>query len=343
MTREQTAALDDLVTKVRAPYELTAHGRKPRKFSELSHFKANEYFNYLFFFCPVLFRGLLDVGNLAYKSLLRLSIGIRILLVSNQEEQVAKAKHLLDQFCRDAPLFFGTDKCETINLHSIRHLADQVKRCGPLYVSSAMSFESAHSFLARMASGTHDFCEIICRRYLEKQALLVENIEHDAIRAITINWTGQFFNQSDEKTSFFDRFLKKTDLVEAARMLYPDCKILSRASVRNVVYDSSCYQKNGGGCNNFVKYPTANSFEFGRIEYFITFADSSTVFAFVSVFKVVEKSLSKDLILRDNWFSRVVQTNRTTFIRTDGIEKLACIENETEIWLAKLPPFMDHK
>ena len=342
-TKQQMMSIDNILSKIRAPYELTAHGRKPRKLSEISNFKANEYFNFLFYFCPVLFRNFLNTTGLQYKNLLRLSNGIRILLLTSDREKVRHAAYLLDRFCRDAIEIFGSYKCETSNLHSMRHLADQVTRFGPLYVSSAMSFESAHSFLARMASGSHDFCEIICRRYLEKQNLLSEQIEDDSLRDLTIKWTGQSLVGEEDPVTFFDQFILKTDFVTAAEILYPKCKIFSRANNGKTVFDSTCYQRNPMGFNSFVQFQRRNCNQFGHVEYFITFTDSNQNFAFVSFFSVTEKFLSNDLTLRDNWFVRVEKTKQTDFVRSQELNKVACIENESKIWLAKLPRLVDHK
>ena len=63
----------------------------------------------------------------------------------------------------DAAEFFEGQKCETINVHWLEHLPDQVGRFWPLFVMSAKAFESAHSFLALFATDCHGFCQIICR------------------------------------------------------------------------------------------------------------------------------------------------------------------------------------
>ena len=58
------------------------------------------------------------------------------------------------------------------NLHSLKHLPDQVRKFGPLSVQSAKSFESAHAFLAKFESGTHAVCGINARRYLGKHLMI---------------------------------------------------------------------------------------------------------------------------------------------------------------------------
>ena len=74
------------------------------------------------------------------------------------------AKKLLEKFSEDAVDIFGDKKCKTINIHCLQHLPDQVRRFGPLFVMSAMCFESAHAFLAHFASGSNEFCQIFWDR-----------------------------------------------------------------------------------------------------------------------------------------------------------------------------------
>ena len=66
-------------------------------------------------------------------------------------------------------------------MDSLRHLGDHIRSFGALFVYSAMAFESAHSFLGKMASHSHDFNQLICRRYLELRYLLNAELESDSI------------------------------------------------------------------------------------------------------------------------------------------------------------------
>ena len=66
-------------------------------------------------------------------------------------------------------------------MDSLRHLGDHIRSFGALFVYSAMVFESAHSFLGKMASHSHDFNQLICRRYLELRYLLNAELESDSI------------------------------------------------------------------------------------------------------------------------------------------------------------------
>ena len=76
---------------------------------------------------------------------------------------------------------FNSVKCEAINIHSLRHLGDHIRSFGALFVFSAVAFESAHSFLGKLASDSHDFNQLICHRFLELRYLLNAELESDSI------------------------------------------------------------------------------------------------------------------------------------------------------------------
>ena len=342
LTISQKQSLEGLIRSTFLPFEMTVHGRKPRLVSERANFKANEYFQYLFFLSPIFFRSFFHVDSLQYINLLKLSFGIRILLESNRENDVNVADGLLKSFCDNAVKIFGTKKCETINLHSLRHLPDQVRRFGPLFVQSAMSFESAHAFLAKFASGSHDFCEIIARRYLERHLLLTDPIANDDLTELTGNWTGQsltsFINAEKES------YVNLTPLIELAIANYPGAKIQSHCKIEGVVYDSISYSRNIMGPNSYVRYLSNGSYRYGQIQYFITFAEEPNIkYAFVARLNLDAKYLSVDPCLQMSYFMKVERSVQCEKVPTRSFHKMACIENQTETWLASVPPFLDHK
>ena len=145
--------------RMRAPLELVKHGRNIRDLFQIANFKANEYFNYLLFLSPIIFKDRLS--DSMYNQLLYLVFGIRLLLESNDEKEISIAERLLDMFCRNITSVYQCETAETINVHCLRHLAHQCRSFGPLFVFSAMSFESANRILSQCFSGTHSHCAVI--------------------------------------------------------------------------------------------------------------------------------------------------------------------------------------
>ena len=82
-----------------------------------------------------------------------LSASIRLLLDPDTENDIDVAAKSLATFRKQLVRFYG-DKSETYNAHSLSHLAEQVKRCGPLSTSSSIAFEAAHFQLKRRISET---------------------------------------------------------------------------------------------------------------------------------------------------------------------------------------------
>ena len=117
-------------------------------------------------------------------------------------------------------MFDGNERSETINVHSLRHLPDQVRRFRPLFSFSAMSFESANRILIEVYSGSHHECEVICRRFLQKQRLL------DIHQKSEDNQYGRLVKQllrlDDSHTNNFSNFMKETESLSYARSTYPD-------------------------------------------------------------------------------------------------------------------------
>ena len=153
------------VKKISFPCELVNHGRFFRPLTELKYFKANEFFNYLFYVGVILLRSRLP--DKVYNHYLQLVYGVRFLFETSVEDEIQLAEACLDSFCREAVDIFGTERCGTINLHCLRHLSHQVRQIGLLFVSSAMCSESANRLLVQLFTGILSQCEVICRRYLE--------------------------------------------------------------------------------------------------------------------------------------------------------------------------------
>ena len=171
MTTSIKREVNDIVNSLACPRELISYSRKIRSLDEIGQFKANEFFNWMFYVSPVVFRKCIP-GTL-YESFIKLVFGVRLLLESSRENDILLSENLLNQFCSNiVDIFDGNKRSATINVHSLRHLPDQVRRFGPLFAFVAMSFESANRILSEIYSGTHHECDVICRRFLQKQRLL---------------------------------------------------------------------------------------------------------------------------------------------------------------------------
>ena len=138
-----------------------------RLLDKIAQFKANEYYNLHLYISPVVFRK--RIPNELYSHLMNLVSAIRILLESSNKDNILIAERLLEKFCEELlNLHHNNERIETINVHSLRHLADQVKRFRPPVCFSAIGFETANRTLGELLSCANSELEVICRRVLQR-------------------------------------------------------------------------------------------------------------------------------------------------------------------------------
>ena len=215
---------------------MIAYARKIRPLGELGQFKASELFNWLFYISPIVFLDFLDKKLLAHLN--NLTYGIRLLLESSSEHNIARAANLLTEFCRKIVEIHREEKIETINVHCVRHLADQVRRFGPLSSYSAMSFESANQTLGDLFTGVTSECGVICRRLLQKRKLLQANITDNTLKNIFDQLSGK---QSSE-LQFSDEMLE-TETLRTGRTQYADAVFFNRLKFLDRYFDSTAYKR----------------------------------------------------------------------------------------------------
>ena len=155
--------------------------RNIRGLDELKHFKATEIKYWILHIGPVLFRGMFADDTGLYSYFLTLSFAYRSLLETS--ENTEEADLLLNRFSRFTAEF--GDKFMTYNMHSLRHLAWQVRNFGPLWTCSAFSFESANYMLSVAFTGNINHCVLCVERYLRKKMLSQNCIHDDAISDLT--------------------------------------------------------------------------------------------------------------------------------------------------------------
>ena len=244
LSSEKKSVVAELISELSCPRELIAFSRKVRSLDEMAQFKANELFNWLLYLSPIVF--LNRIPNIIYDHLTNLSFGVRLLLESSSEENVSRAENFLNQFCQEIVSLHGNnERIETINVHSLKHLPDQVRRFGPLHCQSAMSFEAANRTLGEVSSGSNSECEIICRRIPQRHKLINVHIEDKKLHPLFSKLTGTVDKQFGP-----DDFIETKALIEG-RQLYPGAIFTNRHVYRNTYFDSPAYKRSKSG-NCFV-------------------------------------------------------------------------------------------
>ena len=269
------------VELLQCPREMIAYSRRIRPPNEIGHFKANEYFNWLLYISPFFF--LDNIDTKLYNHLMRLVVGVRLLLESSEKESVNLAEEHLQIFCEEIFKIRGDGKSETINVHSLLHLPDQVRRFGTLRCFSGMAFEAANKTFKEVYSGSVQECEIICRRILQRHHLSVQEVDEEGLSEIF----SKLNNSRPTDTNFSSHMVRTPELMEGQRQ-YPEATFFNRQIVNHVYFDSTAYDRSRHG-NCFVVYKTSSGEQFGKILYYMTLNGppyNGAIYAVLTVYDV---------------------------------------------------------
>ena len=142
-------------------------GRKFRSLDLIKYWKASGLRNFTFYGLSAL-HGVIHENLFAHFCLL--SLAIRMLAEFSATNVIREARSFIEVYQKKVTSFF-TDSAEVYNMHSLRHLADQVQSKGPLAAISAMGIGSAKYELTRTVSQTvssQATPDLVVKRYLRK-------------------------------------------------------------------------------------------------------------------------------------------------------------------------------
>ena len=106
-----------------------------------------------------------------YESFCKLSFAVRLLSDKDiHSSDLRHADNLIELFFQNFVHLYG-EESQSFNFHTMRHLVEQVKRNGPLFLFSAFCFESANHMLLSALSGTIKNPEKMFIRFLKHQRL----------------------------------------------------------------------------------------------------------------------------------------------------------------------------
>ena len=149
---DKVKEVDEKLSKIKPPNDIT---RCPRKIeTERQYWKASELRSFLLFYGPIVLRSVLPEEY--YRHFIFLSEAIFVLLGDSISfEELDHAGKLLQHFCLMFSALYSAGK-ETINIHSLLHLADDVRNLGPLWTHSCFPFESYNGNLLKLFHGTQN-------------------------------------------------------------------------------------------------------------------------------------------------------------------------------------------
>lgn len=138
--------------------------RKPRSLSDLEHWKATEFRQFILYISPLL----IDVlPNNAVSNIMLLKFGITIILSETLNAHINDyASKLLKLFVSHSIRIYGKEFC-VYNVHSIIHLADDAKLFNTLNNTNCFPFENYLGFLKRTLRKSHQNLEQVVNRIVE--------------------------------------------------------------------------------------------------------------------------------------------------------------------------------
>ena len=95
-----------------------------------------------------------------------------------------------------------------------------------------MSFEAPNRILGEIATGTHSFCPMICRRYLQRQKLLNTQFDEDNLLKLTKKLCGHDQVVEDAKLPG----LLRSCIISNARNKHPEAIFLSRIVSKGIFF-----------------------------------------------------------------------------------------------------------
>lgn len=189
-------ALDRKILMIRPTMSIV---RKPRSLSQRSNYKASEYRSMLLYYLPVCLPGFLP--NVYVKHVRIFSAAIYILLQKTiTSEEVDRAEQMLDLFVKQHQELFGEQNMVMV-VHLLTHLAESVRRLGPLWSHSAFPFERNNGCLLKLANGTTDVLHQISSKYCLAKSLINKNEVMDEDANILL---GKGFNVQEAASHVFD-------------------------------------------------------------------------------------------------------------------------------------------
>ena len=141
--------------------------RRPRSLEDVEYWKATEFRTFLLYTGCIALKGILKTKH--YTNFLKLCVAIRLLLVPT-ERNVNNADQLLDAFVEEFGQLYGPHTL-VYNIHSLTHLAADVRQFGSLEEYSAFPYENFLHSIKMLIRGSKHILQQTIGRIAELQAL----------------------------------------------------------------------------------------------------------------------------------------------------------------------------
>ncbi|XP_074098920.1 uncharacterized protein LOC141527394 [Cotesia typhae] len=244
---EHLEAIDQMLLNICPPHSFH---RLPRKLSLHAHYKASEIYNWILYYSIPILSLFLPKKYLDHWLLLVKAIHI---LLQRQivEDDLKVAEKCLQTFVKNIEELYG-DREYTYNVHQLLRLVLCVRLWGPLWATSAFSFENANGFIVSQIHGTKNIgSEVINNITIYQGAIILKNQVDSSTELDRIDDKMIAFKVSGvKKNEFLNEFEIQTFLTMG--LDHKTVSIYTKANINKTVFTSQIFQKTKNDSSNVI-------------------------------------------------------------------------------------------
>lgn len=246
--------------------------RKPRSINQRLNFKASEYRSLLLYYLPVVLPGY--VPNEYLKHIRVLSAAVYTLLKEHITfEEIDKVEEMLKSFVKDHQQLFGKANMVMV-IHLLEHMAESVRKLGPLWAHSAFPFERNNGCLLKWVNGTSDVVHQISSKYALSKTIH-EQKKADLKSKVLL---GKSFSIMETVTHVLS--ISSLDILNFSNV---NLFVHKRIRLKNIVYTSVMYTRPKRSIDYFIGLDSGH---FGTAKYY--FEANGQIYVMINQFKMVD-------------------------------------------------------
>lgn len=247
----------------------SAINRKPRSIFEKENYKGNEWRSHLLYYLRYCLPGLLESRYVKHFELLSVAT-YKLCRRNIPIGDIDEAETMLNEFVSDFEILYGTNRV-TMNIHLLRHLANTVRHCGPLWAQAMFAFEQSNGDLVRTITARNKVLNQITERYIYRHTIDTKKHSHSQIK---------FKFRKTHKV--FDPSLREMELFRQHNISIEASTIWQSIEFKGELYTSTVY---GNGKNKSIDYCVQfHDNQIGNIMYYIYY--DGIVYALAKMFDV---------------------------------------------------------
>lgn len=236
---------------------------RPRPLDEIKQYKAKDFRNLLLYYMPICSRGILK--PVYYEHFLLLSTAIYTLLkseISASEVNLAETK--LQRFVKDFESLYAPQYV-TMNIQLLSHLAESVRRSGPLWAQSTFFFESYNGIILKSIQGPTNKLTQILKKYILKSACTKDTADNGC-EELKFLGSSEIYKPSPEEAAALSTVGFIGTVIETFKRFKRD----------DIIYTSICYKRAKVTCDFFLQLEDVEH-TLGMATYYFSFLNEMYV------------------------------------------------------------------